>query len=256
MTIEFLPLLQIMREVYALPRGMERFQQYLQTATGGTDDLALPILSFNPMAKARVVEQVEALLAMGAEDAAVGAAREAEARLRDVPGALKTGLELADDLGGGWTNRYLTDAGHRFPERIDRKRAFATALLWVSETPSLEQVRQEVLGAVYRILYRRRLGPAKTLREMLRQEAWVARFAGLPVPDAAEDVAAHRERIAPYLDTGAYPEAFACIYGDEAAVSVGYAPLGLPAWAGFTVARADAAAEPADPVAVLLTPAA
>jgi hypothetical protein len=42
------------------------------------------------------------------------------------------------------------------------------------------------------------------------------------------------------------------MYGDEAAISVGYPPLGLSPRAGFQVALADALAERRDPVAVLM----
>jgi len=33
MTLEFLPLLQIQRDLYAMPRGMERFREYIKTMT-------------------------------------------------------------------------------------------------------------------------------------------------------------------------------------------------------------------------------
>jgi len=46
--------------------------------------------------------------------------------------------------------------------------------------------------------------------------------------------------IQPYLDTTDYPTLFACLYGDEAAKSVGYPPLGLSERAGFALALEEA----------------
>ena len=52
----------------------------------------------------------------------------------------------------------------------------------------------------------------------------------------AEDTAYSREVLAPHLDSEDFPTRFACLYGDEAARSVGYTPLGLSRRAGYAVA--------------------
>ena len=41
-------------------------------------------------------------------------------------------------------------------------------------------------------------------------------------------------------DSTSYPICFAAMYGDTAAKTLGYTPLGLSDWAGFAVAQADA----------------
>src|SRR5437762_67796 len=108
---------------------MNRFQRYLDTMLGGTGDVVLPIGVANPMAKPHAMAKLDELLALGAEEIGAGAAADAAARLREAPGALKASLVLADDVAGGWTNRYLTEASARFPDRVDMKRGFAIGFL-------------------------------------------------------------------------------------------------------------------------------
>ena len=55
----------------------------------------------------------------------------------------------------------------------------------------------------------------------------------------ADDLAYTREVIAPYLDTKDYSTIIACLFGDEAARSLGYSPMGLSQRAGFALALHD-----------------
>jgi hypothetical protein len=252
MDVTYIPVLAVLRDLYAQPRDFNRFRNYLDAMLQGTDDVVLPITVANPMAKEHALARVEELLALGADEIGAAAAREAATRLADVPDSLKTTLVLADAAGGGWTNRYLSEANARFPERVDRKRNFAVGLLWTGETPGREAIREEVLGAIYRAAWLRRMGPAKTLRAKLAQEGLAAAFAGSRPTLPATDLDRARATIAPLLDAAPYPQQFAALYGDEAAVSVGYPPLGLAPRSGFQVALADALAAGRDPVAVLV----
>lgn len=220
MRLEHLPLLHLHRELYALPRGMERFRRYLAALTGGGADLALPLAAMNPMGKEYLLRAAEAWTAAGAEDAARAALAEAEPRLRDAPGRLRVGLVLADDVAGGWTNRFTTDFAHRFESAPLLARDFAVALLWASEAASAQTARREVLLSVARAAFERRHGPAKTLRQCLAQEHAALRFAGSepkPVPLSAP------------LDAADAPTLFACLYGDAAAQALGYTPLHVSA---------------------------
>ena len=209
MLLEFLPTLEVHRELYSMPRGMERFRAYIARMTGGSGDLALPIAAMNPMGKEHMISAVEAWIACGAEEAAVEAVREAAQRFSHRPDRLRVALVLADDVAGAWTNRWTTDFAHRFESAALYKRDFAVGLLWASEPPSAERVRAVVLQS-----YEREHGPARTLREKLEQE----RFASVPLgpPPPAE-----------HLDATDAPTLFACLYGDEAAKSLGYSPLRL-----------------------------
>ena len=180
----------------------------------GSGELALPIAAMNPMGKEHMISAVEAWIACGAEEAAVEAVREAAQRFSHRPDRLRVALVLADDVAGAWTNRWTTDFAHRFESAALYKRDFAVGLLWASEPPSAERVRAVVLQSIGRAVYEREHGPARTLREKLEQE----RFASVPLgpPPPAE-----------HLDATDAPTLFACLYGDEAAKSLGYSPLRL-----------------------------
>ena len=43
MRVAYLPVLPILRDLYLQPRDMQRFQRYIATLTGGSDDVVLPI---------------------------------------------------------------------------------------------------------------------------------------------------------------------------------------------------------------------
>jgi hypothetical protein len=85
MEVEYVPLLRVLREVYELPRGMDRFHRYLETVTGGRDDVVLPpLVAANPMAKPHVAARLDELLALDGGGVGERAAREAAGRLADV----------------------------------------------------------------------------------------------------------------------------------------------------------------------------
>jgi hypothetical protein len=251
--ITYLPVLGTLRELYLQPRDMRRFHAYIATLTGGTGDIVLPIGVANPMAKEHAVTRIDELLAMGADDTAADATTAAQARLAriELEVEIKASLVLVDDVGGGWTNRFTTEASVRFPSRGALKRPFATALAWTSELPTSGQIREEMLAAIYRVAYQQRRGLPTTLSAMLEQEGLAGVFAGVQPELAGDELAGARAIIASQGQDPPYPQVFACLYGDAAAEELGYPRLGLPARAGFLVAVADAQGRGVDAVAVL-----
>jgi hypothetical protein len=262
MNLDYVPLLKVMRELYAIPRGRppdfngrRRFRQYLRTIFPHDDtaDQLLPLLAMNPMAKDHVTALLDALLAMDADAIGARAAAEASARLADVPGDFKVGLVVSDDLMGGWTNRYDYEftfrfGPARFHPRSDRperprwlKDFWITGLLWSSEAPTERAVREAVLTALYRVGYRHRHGPARTLRDMLAQEGQVLTQAGCtgPVLDA-EDIAYTHAVLAPFLGAEDMRTCVECLFGDAAGRTLGFTPRGLSPWAGVALALHDA----------------
>lgn len=105
MKLKLLPALQTQRELYAMPRGFERFWKYIETLRGGTDDIALPIGAMNPMGHDHNAAKLDELLAFDAEAVAAKALIEGEQRLAQVDGELKICLCVCDDARGQWTNR-------------------------------------------------------------------------------------------------------------------------------------------------------
>jgi hypothetical protein len=238
MQLEYVPLLKVQRELYGLPRGMERFQAYIETMVDAeTRDLKLPLVAMNPMGKEHIPKLLDQYLAFDADGLAAQAVEEVAAELAHLSGEFKVTLVLSDDLMGGWTNRYTSEFAHRFQPQAYFKRGWCVGLLWTSETPTLKNTREEVLTTVYRSANIQGSGFPFTLREMLAQEGDAMARAGCTVPLLdADDLAYTEEVIAPYLDTKDYPTIIVCLFGDEAAKALGYAPLGLSHRAGLALA--------------------
>jgi hypothetical protein len=238
MELEFVPLLQIQRDLYRMPRGMERFRAYLRTMKGASsDDLELPLVAMNPMGKDHVPALLDRLLELQAEDVAEAAVALAREQTQEDPGGFRVGLVVADDAHGGWTNRYAYEFSHRFEERAMYKRNWIVGLLWTSEAPAQTTVREETLTSIYRAAYIRRHGAATSLASMLAQEGQVMAMAGCVEPAlAADDLAYTRDVMAPLLDATDRATAMACLFGDAAATALGYRPHGLSHRAGLALA--------------------
>jgi hypothetical protein len=246
MKLEYIPLLRVQRELHDIPRGLRRFRQYLRTISNrdGTDIELVPLLIMNPMAKDHVTVLLDALLALDADGVGARAASDASAGLADVPGDFKAALVVADDLMGGWTNRYADEYLLRHPGP-GHKRFWVTAVLWSSEAPTERAAREAVLAAAHRTAYVVRHGPARTLRALLAQEGYALAAAGCtgPVLDE-EDIAYTRAVLAPFLDADDMRTAIECLFGDPAARTLGFTPRGLGPWAGLALALQDARPDP------------
>jgi hypothetical protein len=253
MQLDYIPLLHIQRELYGIPRGMERFRTYLRAIVkeDGTDVELTPLVTMNPMARDHVKDLLDALLALEADEIGAQAAAEASAALADLPGRFRSALVVADDLKGGWTNRYACEYEHRFGPDPHRARTdvryparfWVTGFLWSSEPASAQAARAAVLTAAYRVAYRHEHGAAVTLRAMMAQEGWVMARAGCTRPELeADDLAYTREVIAPLLDAGDKRTILECLFGDAAGASLGLTPRGLSPWAGLALALHDAQA--------------
>lgn len=106
---------------------------------------------------------------------------------------------------------------------------------------SAQATREETLTAVYRAAHIQQHGFAVTLREIMAQEGYAMAMAGCSKPSLDDDELEYaREVIAPNLDSKDYPTIFTSLFGDAAAASLGYAPLGLSERAGFALALSDA----------------
>jgi hypothetical protein len=247
--LEYLPLFQVQRELQGMPRDYQRFRQYLRTITtlDGSSLERPSLIAMNPMGKEHVTDLLDALLALDADGIAGRAAADASARLEDTLGDCKITLVIADDLKGGWTNRYAKEFTHRFqsggttgilPRWLTH--FWITGLLWSSEPASERAVREAVLTAVYRAAFVQHHGPARTLRQRLAQEGSVMAMAGCtePVLDP-QDIAYTRAVLAPLLATEDMRTCIECLFGDAAGRTLGFTPRGLSPWAGLALALHD-----------------
>lgn len=242
MKLEYVPLLKLQRELYDIPRGMDRFREYIATMVDPeTRDMKLPLAPMNPMGKEHVSALLDEYVSLDADRLAAQAVREVEVHLNQVSGNFKVALVMADDAMGGWTNRYASEYYLRFGNKPYHKRGWITGILWTSETPNAQSTRAEVLTAVFRTAYIQQHGFAHTLGEMLAQEGYAMVQANYTAPTLADDEVEYtREVIAPHLNSKDYPTIFSCLFGDNAANLLGYDPLGLSERAGLMLALHDA----------------
>jgi uncharacterized protein YjaZ len=151
------------------------------------------------------------------------------------------GLVVADDLMGCWTNRYTSEFSARFEMQYSLKRGWLSGILWTSETPSEQRVREEILTTVYRTAYIQQHGFARTLQEMLMQEGYAMAMAGCTQPTLDwGDLTYTHEVIVPYLAAQDYPTVITCLFGDGAAYALGYKLQGLSERAGLALALHEA----------------
>ncbi len=236
------PLLETQLIVQRVPRGPERFDAYIAATVGGaikTADLKHPhLVAMNPMGKEHVTQMLEAYRDLKAETVVQGVLDDLNVRL-PCELTVHVGIVAVDDLKGGWTNSYLNDFGFRFnPLLLDGQRITLVVPLWTTRTPSLPELEMLTLESAYRVVYKLRHGDTTNLREMMRQEGLAARFAGRPLTLETADLEYSRAVMHEYLDSLHVPTQFACLYGDEAAISVGYPPLGFSVRAGFEIGLA------------------
>ncbi|MEM9164921.1 MAG: hypothetical protein AAGC54_17865 [Cyanobacteria bacterium P01_F01_bin.4] len=243
MQLELVPLLQYQRELYAMPQGYGRFKSYLDTMLNPdrTDVDLAPLVIINPMGKPHLADYLDALIALQAEAIAAQTLTEVQQVISTVPGSFRVGLAIADDVIGGWTNRYTSEFSLRFTPQALYKRGWLSVTLWASEPPSAESIRQSVLETVYRAVYWQQHGKPETLSEMITQTGYAMAQAGRQTPTLSQDDLAYtREVIAPYLDVTDQPTQIACLFGDVAAHELGYPPQGLSDRAGLALALFEA----------------
>ena len=248
MMLTFVPLLRVQRDLYAMPRGMERFREYIKTLTDpATGDLALPLVAMNPMGKEHVPALIDEYLALGAEEIAEHAVKQAADVWRATASAVaeyRVALVVSDDLKGGWTNRWASEYSHRIEGAAITKRGWLVGILWTSEPASAQSVRDAVLTSIYRAEYLQTHAAPATLGEMLDQEGYAMARAGCTTPQLDDDDLAYtRSVIKPHFGASDRATVIACMFGDRAAAALGYPPQGLSERAGLALALSNARTE-------------
>jgi hypothetical protein len=115
------------------------------------------------------LSKVDELLKIGAEEAGGKAAATVVATDNDGT-PMKIGLAVADDIGGGWTNRFSTDYTARFRIENGVRRGWISVILWASEPYDQARIHRETQFSVRRCLYVKQHGEAQTLHEHIEQE--------------------------------------------------------------------------------------
>jgi hypothetical protein len=229
--MHYVPLLALQHSLYLVPAGQVRFEAYIAQVQAGA---ILPLSRMNPMGKPHCLALLDEYLAL---DTDAKIAQIVAGNLPTQEG--RVALVLIDDAKGGWTNRWCVEYDLCFkPVATD----WLTVPLWTSELADLHAVETNTKQAIYRTHFQKQHGIAQTLREHLRQERYAIEQSGAlnsslsaEEGEESEEGEYTRDVLSPLLENSDRPTLFAALYGDEAAVSLGYKPLGLSQRAGLSI---------------------
>lgn len=235
------PILSDIKELYSKPRSPQRFKEYLTMLQGDTkDDMSLPIVGFNPMAKDHVLDKIAELESLHTEELITEVLREINMTTAGTANdTITVVLNVADDLMGAWTNRYTTDYDSKFKLSAFINRKFCVPHFWTSESYSAELIKTRASTYAHRMLYLSMHPSPVTLQDHVNQEAYVARNAALY---SAIDENTYKDLDRFYQehrDSDDYSLIFNFFYGDEASESLGYRTYGIRSATGFDYATSE-----------------
>ena len=229
MQFHLLPTLDTMYNLYLKPRNVQRFREdYLRLLQGERNaDMIMPIGQWNPMAKEHILGKISALQKLNAEpyvaEILKGINRE-QPSLQDDRN-IGVSICIADDLMGGWTNRFTTDYDNRFKINALIQRNFCTPLFWSGEDYDVDKIRTRTLEACYRTLYWLSHSKPLTLADHLQQELFVAQKSGLTLAKKGRETLTAFYEL--HKNKADYPLIFSYFYGDEACRSLNFPIFGL-----------------------------
>ena len=239
MKFALLPILEKMQNLYQLPLNRGRFEQYLFMLQGKQkNDMILPISGYNPMAKEHVLLKLNELQALDAEQIIQGELDKINTHLNSKEDrTIQVVINLADDIGGAWTERFTTDFSSKFEIQAFIKRNFCAPYFWASETYTKELIIERIREYVYRTLHVVHKGKPTTLRDHVEQEIYV-QFRSNNTSQISEDNYSEIEKF--YLqnaDSEDYNLIFNFFYGDEASESLAYKTYGIGKDAGWAYVK-------------------
>lgn len=242
MNFELIPIVDTMLDLYAKPRSKERFQEYISMLRDDIKgDLTLPIVGFNPMAKEHILQKLTELKELKAEYIIQETLESINVTLAQDKnhGAFKVVLNLADDLRGGWTNRYTTDYDSKFKINALVTRTFCTPFFWTSESYTEQLIRSRTLEYAFRTIYWLTNPKPKTLKDHIEQEIYVAEKSKLKSDNLdTNDFELMDNFYSKYQQSDDYGIVFNFLYGDNASKSLEFSVHGMTGKAnGFDYAK-------------------
>jgi hypothetical protein len=239
MNFKLVPILDLMLDFYQKPRDFDRFQTYLSLLQGDTKgNLARPIGGFNPMAKAHILDKLNELKALDAEKIMSETLADLSSNKNNAP-VFKVSLTLADDLKGGWTNRYTADFDSKFKLNALVQRQFCTPVFWTSDDYTEGAIHDCTMEYALRTIYwvNKKAKP-QTLKDHFEQELFVAKNGNYTRPKPVCDTTTLRQFYKTHADSDDYALIFNFFYGNEASQSLGFKTFGTKdAMAGFKLAQ-------------------
>ncbi|MEL6863974.1 MAG: hypothetical protein AAFP19_06135, partial [Bacteroidota bacterium] len=171
------PILDQMAALYRMPRDRKRFEHYLFMLQGNDkDNLLLPISGYNPMGKEQVLAKLEALQSLRTEALIEDVLKKINPQIANQgEQKIEVVINLADDAGGAWSNRYTVDHNSKFDLAPMIRRNFCTPYFWTSERYSKAQIIQIAQAYVYRSIFWLTNQSPQSLKDFLAQEVFVAK---------------------------------------------------------------------------------
>ena len=247
MQFELLPIIDLMLDLYAKPRSVERFNDYLKLLQGDKKgELAMPISGFNPMARVHVLQKLSDLEALNAEQLVQEILLEINKQFADTENkdCFKVAINICDDLLGSWTNGFTTDFDSKFKLNALVNRQFCTPIFWTSEEYLIDDeystklIKERILESVYRTIYWCSHSKPKTLKEHFDQERFVAQYAKDKYLYTDLDIQFLKQFYEQHQESEDYHLIFNFFYGDNASDSLAFPCFGIKDdWAGFEYAQ-------------------
>lgn len=236
-TMNHVPLLEIVRDFYALPRDPSiRFPQYRAMIGNETALTHPPLMHMNPMARGHINAYIQTLLDRDIDHAA-SVLVPTVAQALGYCGSHLHGIGIADDVAGGWTSTADIDMKRRFALHINANRTWCSTVLLASEPPSYASVIAEITAAIVRHHWQIQHGTPERLCDMLAQEQAVSFFVTQLTRENTEEYEYTTQCISAYFDETAYPAIVAVLLGDVGAASLGYPRHGFGRHAGLHYAQ-------------------
>jgi hypothetical protein len=244
-----------MAQLYALPRdggpASPRFKAYVSRTPSEPG-----LIAYNPMAGPAALETVEMLIACDAEALAQQIAQQV-VDLCEYQNDVA--LSVAVRSSGLWTHRVATEVEERAGAK-PRTQGRGFVSIWSREPCDVNDVAREAAAECVRVMWTTQHGKELTARSLLAREglayAIASRYA-TPGPYAAPLTDEESLAIIGILDilgdSGDSSDMANVLFGDAAAIELGWTPLGIPLNAGYkwAVARALEHLQAASPLLAL-----
>jgi len=228
-----------MQALYELPRTRERFEAYLLMLEGKQKtDMILPIAGYNPMGADHILSKINKLQNLNAEQIIREELEEINTKINSKKDrTIQVVLNLADDIGGAWTDCYTTDFSSKFDILSLVKRNFCTPYFWTDETYTKQLITQRTREYVYRTLYVIKKGKPTTLKDHVEQEVYVQIHSNDIFQISENNFSEIKKHYTQYADSEEYNLIFNFFYGDEASESLAYKTYGVGKNAGWDYAE-------------------
>lgn len=234
MKFKLLPILDTMSQFYQMPPNKERFNKYISLLKGNSKkDLQLPISGFNPMAKNHIIDKIQELKELKAEDIIKEVLLQLNPKFKSIKAKdFNVAINIADDLKGGWTNHYTTDFDSKFKLNAFVNRGFCVPYFWSSELYSKQIIIQRTKEYIFRTVFWLKNTKIKTLKDYVKQERFVFKNSK-NTTDLNFDLDTLKQFYKKNKDSEEYNLIFNFFYGDDICEKLNYPVFGIKEVTGF-----------------------